>query len=118
MEEDVPSPPTTPAPAKTRGVNGNAAAIKVKAEKMNGKARPVDEEPVANGDDEEEDGSPRGRKRARANTAGEATAPRTSQDDEEDGDAGAGKTRAGVKTLPRDPKDGCAYSPPSVSAYH
>ena len=58
----------------------------------------------------EEEETPKARKRARANTAGEATSPilNNSQGDDEEEDESVDRTltRAGVKTLDRDPADG------------
>jgi structural maintenance of chromosomes protein 5 len=115
-KENTPSVPNTPVKTRTRGVN--ATPVRVKAEKLKGHAEEREndvngtqdeedgeedeEEPIQNGDADE--GSPKGRKRARANTAGEATSPRRTQDDDQSGET---RTRAGVKTLPRDPADGC-----------
>lgn len=101
-QEDAPSQPSTLA-------RGSTSAAQVKAEKANGRVR-EDEDDVQNNeeavDGDEEGKSPRSHKRARANTAGDATTP-PFRSQGENGDPEAGMTRAGVKTLPRDTKDGC-----------
>jgi hypothetical protein len=113
-EEETRSQLNTRAQNTTRGAN---SAVRVKAEKLNlngeggtdaeNEEDTQDDGPAEDGD--EEAGSSRGHKRARANTAGDATTPLVRSQDA-NGDSEAGKTRAGVKTLPRDPKDGCLQS--------
>jgi hypothetical protein len=91
-------------------MNGTTSA-QVKSEKVNGKgkgkAREVDhDEQDEKSDEATQDGedSPKGRKRARANTAGEANSSVLANTQE------PSLTQANVKTLDRDPADGYVHS--------